>query len=124
MDKAHILSGLLTGLGIMLTAWRGRDFLAKALGAQLVFIIFTPTLFPWYLISALPLLVLRRQPALLVLMVLVPVADLVVINHQLQDVWTEATWVRWVQYLPFYGLLFWAGISNRILHRRHLIAND
>ncbi len=124
MGRAHLLSGILTGLGILLVAWRGRDFLARVLAAQMVFIIFTPTLFPWYLISAMPLLVLRPQPALLALVVLVPLADLVVINHQLQDLWSETTWVRWVQYLPFYGIVLWAGISNRIRHRRHLIPND
>ncbi len=103
--QAHLVSGIFTGLGILLTAWRGRDFLARAIGAQIVFVIFTPTLFPWYLVGTLPLLVLRPQAALLALVTLAPLADQVVIAHHLYAVWNEAAWVRWSQYVPFYGLL-------------------
>jgi alpha-1,6-mannosyltransferase len=122
IGEAHLAAGILTGLGVLVAAWRGRDFLERALGAYLVFVIFTPTLFPWYVVSALPLLVLRpgpgMGPALLGLGVLVPLADQVVIAHQLRGVWREAAWVRWAQYLPFYGLLAWEIFSNRILPGR------
>ncbi len=111
---AHLIAGILTGSGLLAVTWRGRDFLARAIGAYVVFVIFTTTLFPWYLVSALPLLVLRPWPSLLGLMVLLPVADQVVIAHHLHGIWREAAWVRWIQYLPFYGLLAWEWINNRI----------
>ncbi len=107
MRQAHLVSGVLTGAGVLLTTWRGRDFLARALGGFTVFVVFTPTLFPWYLITALPLLVLGPQPALLVLGVLAPLSDLVVVGYRLRGVWEQAAWVRWVQYVPFYGVLTW-----------------
>ena len=119
MSGAHLTSGLLTGLGLVLTARKGGDFLTRAVAAQMVFIIFTPTLFPWYLVSTLPLMVLRPQLALLALIVLVPLADVIVIDHQLHNLWHEATWVRLAQYVPFYGLLIWALINNHTRQRHH-----
>ncbi len=108
------------GIGVLVTAWRGRDFLARAIGAHIVFVIFTPTLFPWYLVGTLPLLVLRPQAALLGLGALVPLSDHVVIAHHLQGIWREAAWVRWAQYVPFYGLLVATWFSNRKSSHRPL----
>ena len=116
--QAHLGSGFLTGLGLILTTWRGRDFLGRALAAQVVFVAFTPTLFPWYLVSTLPLLVLRPQAALLALVLLIPLSDQVVIAHHLRGVWHESPALRWAQYLPFYGLLVWDRINNRNRNRQ------
>ncbi len=120
MGPAHLIAGVLAGLGVLVATWHGRDFLARALGAYVVFVIFTPTLFPWYLVSAFPLLVLRPQMALLGLAVLVPLADQVVIAHHLHGVWREAAWVRWAQFLPFYGLLLWDKFGRRTLTSQRL----
>ncbi len=103
--QAHLLSGFLTGSLVLLGAWRGRDFLTRALLAQTAFVVCTFTLFPWYLIGMIPLLVLRPHPALLALYCLAPLSDQVVIGHQLRGVWQPAHWVRPAQYIPFYGLL-------------------
>jgi alpha-1,6-mannosyltransferase len=110
--QAHLLSGLMTGLLVMAGAWRGRDFLSRALLAQTAFIAFTFTLFPWYLIGMIPLLVLRPDPSLLTLCCLAPVSDQVVIGHQLHRTWQPAWWTRPVQYVPFFGLLL-AGWRKR-----------
>jgi hypothetical protein len=61
--------------------------------AQAAFIIFTPMLFPWYLAGVLPLLVLRRDPALLLIAVLIPIADEVLIGYHTIGVWLSAAWV-------------------------------
>jgi alpha-1,6-mannosyltransferase len=110
--QAHFISGILTGLLVVVGTWRGRDFLARALLAQTAFIAFTFTLFPWYLIGMIPLLVLRPDPALLALTCLVPLADQVVIGHQLRGVWAPTLWARLCQYIPFYGILI-AGWRRR-----------
>jgi len=115
---AHLIAALMTGVGILWTAWRAKNFFTRALGAYLVFVIFTPTLFPWYLISALPLLAWRPQWALLGLLLLLPLSDLVIIEHHLLGQWHEAPWVRWAQYAPFYGLLFWGLLNSNWLRRR------
>lgn len=113
MRQAHLAAGILTGLGIVLVTWRGRDFLSRAVAAFIVFVIFTPTLFPWYLVSVLPLLVLRPQPALLALGVMVPLADQVMIGFRAHAIWSEAPWVRWAQYVAFCGSLAAGVISTR-----------
>lgn len=113
MTWAHLAAGILAAAGFGIATCRGRDFHARAIGAYLVFVTLTPTLFPWYLVSALPLLVLRPHPALLGLTILIPLADQVVIGHQMYGVWREVAWVRWLQYLPFYGLLAWQTCNER-----------
>jgi hypothetical protein len=118
MRQAHFVAGMLTGMLIALTAWRGRDLISRMLLAMTAFVIFTPTLFPWYLIMMFPLLALRPNPALLALAVLIPVVDEVVIQFYVADVWSPAVWTTIVVYAPFYILLF---ISARMrwgmLHR-------
>jgi len=119
MGSAHLIAGILTAMGIGIAAWQGRDFPARASGAGLAFAAFTPTLFPWYLVCFLPLLVLRPRPALIGLLIMIPLADIVVIDHQMIGLWHETVWVRWVQYVPFFGLLAWEAFHGRIFrHRR------
>ena len=123
MGPAHLLAGILTAVAIGVATWRGRDFLARAAGACLAFVALTTTLFPWYLISFLPLVVLRPRPALVGMMILIPLADIVVIGHQLQGLWREEAWVRWFQYLPFFGLLAWELYRERFPSGRRRVQN-
>lgn len=102
---AHLLAAAGIVAAALVATWRGPDFLGRALGAWLGFVIFTPTLFPWYLMGALPLLVLRSQPALLALIVTIPLADQVMIAHQSVGVWQEDSWVRMIEYGAFYGTI-------------------
>lgn len=113
MRTAHAISMLLTAVGVLLVTWRGRDFLARALAAQVVFVVFTPTLFPWYLIGMYPLLVLRPEPALLALGATIPVADQVMIGYRTTGAWQLAWWARLLQDIPFYGLLVWQLMQER-----------
>jgi hypothetical protein len=102
---AHYVVGVvLVGL-ILLATWYGRDLLARMLMIQAAFYICTPTLFPWYLVGMYPLLVLRPDPALLALGILIPLADEVLIPFHATGIWAPAGWVPWVEYVPFYGLL-------------------
>ncbi len=104
-QTAHYVSGALLASLIVLVTWRGRDLLARILMIQAAFIVCTPTLFPWYLIGMYVLLVLRPDPALLALGVLVPVVDEVLMEYHATGIWDPAGWVKWVQYVPFYTLL-------------------
>ena len=79
----------------------GRDVLAQMQLTYAAFVLTTTTLFPWYVIWVLPLVVLRPDPALLILILLVPLADVVVIDHVLNGHWALQPWVPWVEYLPF-----------------------
>ena len=112
MQAAHLVSTILLAAAILIGAWRGRDLLARMLLAQAAFIVFTPTLFPWYLAGMIPLLVLRRDPALLLIAVLAPLADEVVTRYHTTGAWQSAPWVPYAEYVPFFVLLFvgaWRG---------------
>jgi alpha-1,6-mannosyltransferase len=82
---------------------RGRLSLERAVflftaGALLLI----PVLHPWYLLWILPWLALFPSPAWLALSGLVPLA------------YTDAGWVVWAQYLPFFALLAVTGLRPRL----------
>jgi hypothetical protein len=70
------------------------------------FVIFTPTLHPWYAVWILPFVALRPSPAWLWLSGAVGLsyASAVVAG---QGPWTELSWPRWCEYAPFALLLAW-----------------
>lgn len=114
MSQAHLLSAILLAIAIMIATRLGRDLLSRMLLASVAFIVFTPTLFPWYLIGFIPLLVLRPDAALLSLVILIPLADQVVIDHHVRGVWRLASWVQYAEYITFFALLLlgtWRGFG-------------
>ena len=80
------------------------------LGAYLVL---TPTVQPWYLVWIIPFLCLYPNPAWILLSGLVALSYHVVIGFVVSGTWHEETWVRYVQYVPFYGLLLVHFLRNR-----------
>ena len=65
----------------------------------------TPTVLPWYLVWIIPFLCLYPNPAWILLSGLAALSYHVVIGFVLTGTWEEEIWVRYVQYVPFYGLL-------------------
>ncbi len=117
MGAAHLVSGLLMVLFVLYGAWKGRDFLEKALLAALSFVAFSATLFPWYLAWTLPLLLFRPHPALLAFASLVSLSDLVLLDFLGKGIWRQPLWTGIVEYLAFYGILGW--IAWRGYRRNH-----
>lgn len=75
-----------------------------AVGALLVCL---PTLHPWYLVLMAPLMVLYPSRAWLYLM-LASIAILPVLAIEYQTgVFREIKWLKFIEYLPFYGLLLY-----------------
>jgi hypothetical protein len=106
-----VAAALLAGLLVAGVHW-GRGLRNQLLLSFTAFVICTPNLFPWYLLPALPLLVLRPDPALLTLVALVPLTEVVNIGWQIQRRWDPPSWSPWAVYLPFFGLLIleaWRG---------------
>lgn len=104
LSAAHwVAAGCLAAL-LGLSAWRGRDLITRMLLAMAALVVCSPTLFPWYLVWMFPLLVLRPDPALLVLGLLAPLTDLTVIGYTLDGSWILPVWVQLVEYVPFYAL--------------------
>ena len=79
------------------------------LGAYLAL---TPTVQPWYLVWIIPFLCLYPNPAWILLSGLAALSYHVVIGFVLSGTWHEETWVRYVQYVPFYGLLIAQFLRN------------
>ncbi len=110
--------GLLVGLIVIIPIYI-KELHAGMLMTFGAFVVCTTTLFPWYLIWMFPILVVKPDPALLVLSVLVLIAEMVNIEHQLHDVWYLPHWVQLVEYVPFFVLLVigsirkWGMFSSR-----------
>ncbi len=78
------------------------------------FIVLTPTVQPWYLVWIIPFLCLYPNPAWILLTGLVTLSYHVVIGFVLTGTWCEETWVRYVQYVPFFAVL----IAHTLWRRR------
>jgi hypothetical protein len=90
---------------LLLLTWRFKDLLSRLLLAVLAFVVFSPAVFPWYLVWMFPLLVLRPDPAMLLLGALVLVSEVIVIGFRLEAIWDLPLWASLIQYLPFYALV-------------------
>jgi alpha-1,6-mannosyltransferase len=102
---ARIVStALLAALVTLATAW-GRDFLSRALMALAAVFVMSPVLFPWYVVWAVPLLVLRPDPALIALAVLVPTTDIAAVNVYVHRRLEAPLWSTLAAFVPFYVLL-------------------
>ena len=87
---------------------------ATVIGANLLL---SPVLHPWYLLWALPFLVLFPSPAWVFLSAAAFISYNAAANQSVTGVWMEETWVKWVQFLPFY-LLTLAYTVHRHFQRR------
>lgn len=78
------------------------------------FILINPTVHPWYLCWLLPLLVVVPRRAWIWLTGLVALAYWIFIDYTRTGVWQENVWVKVAEYVPFYGLLLFDALRNRL----------
>ncbi len=114
MSKA-IAAALFAGL-VVFCAFRITDPFRSAFVLLGGYLVLTPTVQPWYLVWIVPFLCLYPNPAWILLSGLVAVSYHVVIGFVLTESWEEETWVRFVQYVPFYGLLFVQSLRDGTWH--------
>jgi len=105
METAHLASAVLMIAAVCAGARFGGDAVGRCLLAAGAFVVFSPTVFPWYAFWFLPILALRPDRALLSFTLLVPLADLVMVGYANEGVWRESVLARVVLYAVFYGLL-------------------
>ena len=103
--QAHLVAGGLMLALVLVVTWWGAGFRERVLLAVAAFVICTPTLYPWYLVWAVPLLVLVPDAAVIAILQLAPLSYLVLIAWQEQGSWTLPGWVPLAEYVPFYALL-------------------
>jgi len=69
------------------------------------YLLLTPTLHPWYVLWVVAFLPLFPSPSWLSFSGLVFLAYWVLDGYRSAGVWQESAWVKWAEYVPFYGLL-------------------
>lgn len=112
MEPSHsrivCLVGFVLAVSAILFARRkSANWLKTSLYLFVCYVVFAPSLFPWYLVWMLPLLVLYPNPALLSLSGTIFLSYYVLIGYYADGEWSKQGWVVIVEYVPFYGLAVW-----------------
>ncbi|MFQ5648611.1 MAG: hypothetical protein ACE5IY_01600 [bacterium] len=79
--------------------------------------ILNPTVHPWYLCWLVPFLVVVPNRAWLLLTGLVALSYWILNDYTRTGVWQESLWIKYAEYLPFYTLLIFDGVRNKIRPR-------
>ncbi|MCY3770696.1 MAG: hypothetical protein OXG98_01540 [Gemmatimonadetes bacterium] len=106
-----IVAALFAGL-VAFCAFRITDPFRSAFILLGGYLLLTPTVQPWYLVWVIPFLCLYPNPAWVLLSGLAALSYHVAIGFVLTETWEEEIWVRFVQYVPFYGLLIAHSLRN------------
>jgi len=82
-----------------------------------IYILFSPTVHPWYLCWLVPLLVVKPDRAWLLLTGLIVLSYWVLIDYSKTGVWHESIWIKYIEYLPFYTLLIYDFARNKFQNK-------
>lgn len=105
VPAARIVSTALLVVLVSAASVVGRDFLSRALMSMAAVFVMSPVLFPWYVAWAVPLLVLRPDPAMVALLVLAPITDIAAVNVYIRHRSEAPLWSTLTAFVPFYLLL-------------------
>jgi hypothetical protein len=97
--RALLAAGL--AVALVLIGLRVRDLESAVFASLSALLLFSPTLYPWYLLWVLPLAARRREPAFLYLSFSIPISY--ALTFPLPGV--SAAWVLALEYVPFAVLL-------------------
>lgn len=93
-------------IGALAWLWRRRaDPLRAARVSIAAFLVFTPTLHPWYVTWIVPFLALERSRAFAYLVVVIPLAYAPLAAYRIDGRWIEPAWLWPVLAVPFFTLL-------------------
>ncbi|MCP4600151.1 MAG: hypothetical protein GY847_06385 [Proteobacteria bacterium] len=104
-DISRLASTVLLVSLIVIGTWLGKDFLSRCLLAMAAFLAVSPVIFPWYMAWMVPLIVLRPDPALIALLLLMPLTNVVQEDLFLLGVWDPPSWSTAAAFVPFYLLI-------------------
>ena len=93
--------------------FKGINYLQPVLFVGTAMFLLSPTLYPWYLIWIVPLLVFLPNWSLLIFTMLIQLSYFVLQDYSLYGTWKESNLILWLQYLPFYGLLIFEYLDRR-----------
>lgn len=106
---ARLVAAGILSLLLLAAPWIGKTLNTRLLVAWTAFVICTPNLYAWYVVWMLPLLVLRPDPALIAMALLLPLTEVVNIEWRLHQIWKPPLWPSVVMYSVFYPLLALSG---------------
>ena len=113
LDYAKLLIALLFSSVVLVCFIRSDDPVKSAYWIIGAYLLLTPTLQPWYLVWIIPFLCLYPNRAWILLTGLVPMSYHVVIQFVQTGLWSEAAWIRYVQFIPFYVLLIIEAVREK-----------
>ncbi len=113
---ARVISAILfiSALGYFSIRNRKSDPIKRSFYIFAAYIIFTPSLFSWYLVWIIPFIIREHSWAFLVLTGTVLLSYNVKIGFYDNGAWSEFWWMRMLEYVPFYLLLFYSSLRLRI----------
>lgn len=111
-----IIAGLFSGV-VLIRFVMPPDTLKSVYWIVGAYLLLTTTFQPWYLVWIMPFLCLYPNRAWIMLTGLAAISYHVVIQFVQTGLWSEEIWIRYVQFIPFYGLLIFDGIKHQISPR-------
>ena len=93
--------------------FKGVNYLQPVLFIGASMLLLSPTLYPWYLIWVIPLLIFLPNWSWLFFTMLIQLSYFVLQGYATDGVWEESNMILWMQYLPFYGLLIFEYLDKR-----------
>ncbi len=100
-------AGLLAALGI---AWRARTATGAAYACLTSFLLFSPTVFPWYVVPVVALLPLHPDWGMIAFSGLVALSYLPLPAYRGTGVWLLPGWILWVEYGGLFAVWAWSGV--------------
>jgi hypothetical protein len=90
-----------------------------------LFLILSPTVHPWYVIWVIPFLCIFKSRSWILLSGTVILSYSVYIAYDTLGIWSEIWWVKIIEYVPFYLLLFYESksIRNSLVKTKNLVFN-
>lgn len=99
------------GLALYL-GWRRADPVRASYLLLTAVLLFSPSVFPWYVTWIVPLLCFYPNPGLLLFTSSVLLSYHVLIDFRALGVWHYTPWLVWLEYTPVYALLVWNGLRK------------
>jgi alpha-1,6-mannosyltransferase len=93
--------------------FKGINYLQPVLFIGTAMLLLSPTLYPWYLVWIIPLLVFLPNWSWLIFTMLIQLSYFVLQDYANYGIWEESNLILWLQYLPFYGLLIFEYLDKR-----------
>lgn len=114
--RAKYTTFALLGIGIAVIVWRRMPLERGVLASIILMLMLSANVHPWYLTWVLPLLAFIPEPGLLTWAALAPLFYEALFAWHAAGVWNGVSDIRWLVYVPVYGLLvyrFWVSRAAR-----------